>query len=83
MKKLFARFWHPTPVKMRKIGYSILSACLLVAGGGLVVMDDMQEIFSPLEMKIIIGALMAGGFIGKIITSFYTEEEKNVNTEKL
>jgi len=73
MKELIERFKRPTPNKMRKIGYSILSACLLVAGGGLVVMDDMQEIFSPLEMKIIIGALMFGGFVGKIITSFYTE----------
>jgi hypothetical protein len=77
MKKLIDRFSKPTPARMRKIGYSILSACLLIAGGGLVVMDDMQEIFSPIEMKIIIGSLMAAGFIGKFITSFFTEENND------
>lgn len=82
MKQLMNRFWLPTPKKMRKLGYSILAGCTLLAGGGLVLMDEMQEIFSPTEMKIIIGSVMALGFLAKVTTSFFTEDQDE-NSKRL
>lgn len=82
MKQLLNQFWLPTPKKMRKIGYSILATCTMLGTGGLIAMDDLQEIFSPGEMKWIIGIVFILGAIGKAITSFFTEDESEAQNGK-
>lgn len=75
-KELTRRFWLPTPRKIRKLGYAILAGCTLISSGGLFMMEQLQAIFTQFELKIIIGIVMILGFISKVITSLFVEEEK-------
>jgi hypothetical protein len=83
MKNLLDRFWKPTPKKMRKIGYSILAGCTMLSITGTIAIDELMKVFTPIEIKIIIGLPMAIGFIGKVITSFYTEQIPDEDATKL
>ena len=79
MKKILAHYWKPTPKKWRKIGDAILAVGTFVTAGGLLAFDTMQQIYSPKELKIIIGVAFALGVLGKFLTNFFKEEE--VKTE--
>lgn len=68
------RFWRPTPKKWRKIGYALLTAGTALSLVGVVSIDELMKVFSPLEIKILITAPLITGFFGKLITSLYTEE---------
>lgn len=76
MKQLINRFWLPTPKKMRKLGYAILAGCTMLSITGTIAIDELMKVFSPVEIKIMIGLPMVLGFVGKIITSFFTEGDR-------
>ena len=67
-------FYEPTPVKWRKLGDAILYGCGAIGATGLVAFDQMKEIFSAKELKIIIGGVLVLGFLGKFLTNFFKED---------
>jgi len=75
-KKTVSRYYSPTPAKWRKIGDSILYGCGAIGASGLIGFDELKDIFSPKELKIIIGGILILGFVGKFITNFFKEETK-------
>lgn len=76
LKKIENRYYSPTPVKWRKIGDSILYGCGVIGSAGLFGFDNLKEFFSPKELKIIIGAFLIFGFLGKFITNFFKDETR-------
>jgi uncharacterized PurR-regulated membrane protein YhhQ (DUF165 family) len=75
--KLMKNYYSPTPKKWRKIGDAILAVGTAVTAGGLVAFDQLQEIYTAKELKIIIGIAFALGVIGKFLTNFFKEEDSN------
>ena len=73
---MMKNYYKPTPAKWRKIGDSILYVCGAIGATGLIRFDELKDIFSPKELKIIIGAILILGFVGKFITNFFKEESK-------
>lgn len=69
-------YYKPTPKKWRKIGDAILYGCGAIGASGLIAFDQMQSIFSAKEMKVIVGSVLIIGFIGKFLTNFFKEDEK-------
>jgi uncharacterized PurR-regulated membrane protein YhhQ (DUF165 family) len=70
-----SNYFHPTPKKARVFGDSILAVSTFVTSGGLLAFDQLKDIFTPHELKIIIGCAFAGGVIGKYVSNFFKEEE--------
>jgi hypothetical protein len=77
-KKTVGSYYSATPVKWRKIGDSILYSCGVIGAAGLFGFDNLKDVFSPKELKIIIGGVLVLGFVGKFITNFFKEENKTV-----
>lgn len=76
MKALLSNYWKPTPTKWRKIGDSILAVGTFITAGSLLGYDQMKEIFTPKEVKIIIAASFVLGVVGKFLTNFFKDEEQ-------
>lgn len=72
--KLMKHYYAPTPKKWRKIGDAILAVGTAVTAGGLIGFDQLKEIFSTHELKVIIGVFFALGVIGKFLTNFFKED---------
>ena len=73
--KVLDNYWKPTPKKWRKIGDTILAVGTFITAGSLLGYDQMKEIFSPKEVKIIIAASFVLGVVGKFLTNFFKDEE--------
>lgn len=71
--KIFKNYSKPTPKKWRKIGDSLLACAALIGGGGLMAYDNLKDIYSPKELKIIIGATLFIGIVGKFLTNFFSD----------
>ena len=67
-------YWKPTPKKWRKIGDSILFGCGTLGASGLFAFTELKETFGEKELKIIIGIVLALGFIGKFLSNFFKDE---------
>jgi hypothetical protein len=76
MKKLNELYKSPTPKKWRKLGDALLACAALVGGGGILAFDQLKEIYSSHELKIIIGTTLVIGIAGKFLTNFFTDETK-------
>ena len=76
MKKLIKNYYKPTPGKWRKLGDALLACALFVGAGGLMAFDQLKEVYSSHELKLIIGASIALGIIGKFLTNFFSETKK-------
>ena len=76
MKKIIKNYYKPTPKKWRKFGDALLASSALFGGGGLIAFDQLKEIFSSNELKIIIGATIIIGITGKFLTNFFKEDSK-------
>lgn len=76
LKKIENRYYSTTPAKWRKIGDAILYGCGVIGAAGLFGFDNLKEVFSPKELKIIIGAFLIFGFLGKFITNFFKDETR-------
>jgi len=73
--KSLKNYYKPTPIKMRKLGDALLACSALVGGGGILAFDQLKEIYSSHELKIIIGTTLVVGIVGKFLTNFFTSNE--------
>lgn len=71
---MLKNYYKPTPTKWRKIGDSLLACSGIITGGGLFAFDNLLEVFSAHELKIIIGMTFIVGVVGKFITNLAKEE---------
>lgn len=75
MKRLFKNYWSPTPKKWRKIGDAILAVGTFITAGSLMAYDEMKDIFTPKEVKIVIATAFVLGVAGKFLTNFFKDQE--------
>lgn len=68
-------FYEKTPVRMRKIGDAILYGCGTIGASGLIAFDQLKDVFSQNELKLIIGSVLVLGFLGKFLTNFFKEND--------
>ena len=71
MKLRLKHFYAPTPVKVRKFGDALLAISTMITGGGLLAFDQLTTVYTPKELKIIIGASFIAGVLGKFITNLF------------
>jgi len=74
MKELMKRYWTPTPKKWRRIGDSLLAVSTVLAIGGLWQFDNLKDVFTPNELKVMIVLSLVLGVIGKFLTNFFKED---------
>ena len=74
LKKITSSYWKPTPKKWRRIGDSLLAVASVMAIGGLWQFDNLKDIFTPFEIKLMIVSSIVLGVIGKFLTNFFKEE---------
>ena len=74
LKKLTSSYWKPTPKKWRRIGDSLLAVASVMAIGGLWQFDNLKDIFTPFEIKLMIVSSIILGVVGKFLTNFFKEE---------
>lgn len=74
---ILKNYWAPTPKKWRKIGDTILAVGTFVTAGSLLGYDEMKEIFTPKEVKVIIASSFILGVVGKFLTNFFKDETTN------
>lgn len=78
LKQSFKNYYEkPTQKKWRKIGDSLLACAALIGGGGLVAYDELKEIFSSQELKVIIAIVFVVGISGKFLTNYFKENGNN------
>ena len=77
-----SNYYKPTPKKWRKIGDTILAVGTFVTAGSLVQYDQLKEIFTPQEVKVIIASAFVLGVSGKFLTNFFKEEENTKEGEQ-
>lgn len=77
--KNFTKNYYEKPTKKvwRKIGDSLLACAALIGGGGLIAFDELKEIFSSYELKVIIGIVIIIGIAGKFMTNYFKENGKD------
>ena len=71
---LMCNYWKPTPKKWRKIGDSLLAVSTVLSIGGLWQFDNLKDVFTPNELKIMIVVSLVLGVIGKFLTNFFVED---------
>ncbi len=74
ISNLLCHYWKPTPKKWRRVGDSLLAVASVLAIGGLWQFENLKDIFTPLEIKIMIVTSISFGVIGKFLTNFFKEE---------
>lgn len=67
-------YWNPTPKKWRKLGDSLLAVATLIAVGGLWQFDNLRDIFSQSELKVLIITSLISGVVGKFLTNFFKDD---------
>jgi len=67
-------YWRPTPKKWRKVGDSLLAVASVLAIGGLWQFDNLKDIFTPSELKLLIITSIVSGVVGKFLTNFFKED---------
>jgi hypothetical protein len=73
-KKITSSYWKPTPKKWRRIGDSLLAVASVLAIGGLWQFDNLKDIFTLFEIKVMIVSSIMLGVVGKFLTNFFKEE---------
>jgi hypothetical protein len=74
MNKLMKRYWTPTPKKWRRIGDSLLAVSTVLSIGGLWQFDNLKDVFTSNELKVMIVLSLVLGVIGKFLTNFFVED---------
>jgi hypothetical protein len=74
VNSILCNYWKPTPKKWRKAGDALLAAASVLAIGGLWQFDNLKEIFTPTEIKVMIVTSIVLGVIGKFLTNFFKED---------
>lgn len=67
-------YWKPTPKKWRKVGDSLLAVASVLAIGGLWQFDNLKDVFTPSELKLLIITSIVSGVVGKFLTNFFKED---------
>jgi hypothetical protein len=75
LKEITNRYWKPTPKKWRRVGDSLLASASVIAIGGLWQFDNLKEIFTSTEIKVMIVISISLGVIGKFLTNFFKEDD--------
>ena len=73
--KSLKNYYKPTPIKIRKLGDALLACAGLIGGGGILAYDSLKELYTPKELKLIIGATLFIGIVGKFLTNFFSSDE--------
>jgi len=71
---LLCDYWKPTPKKWRKAGDAMLAVASILSIGGLWQFDNLKEIFTPTEIKLMIVTSIILGVVGKFLTNFFKED---------
>jgi hypothetical protein len=74
VNSLMCNYWKPTPKKWRKIGDALLAVSTVLSIGGLWQFDNLKDVFTPNELKIMIVLSLVLGVIGKFLTNFFVED---------
>jgi hypothetical protein len=72
-------YWKPTPTRWRKLGDSLLAVATILSIGGLWQFDNLRDLFSQEELRLMIIISISLGVVGKFLTNFFKDEE---NTEE-
>ena len=72
---LMCHYWKPTPKRWRRIGDSLLAVASVLAIGGLWQFDNLKDIFTTQEIKIMIVTSIVLGVVGKFLTNFFKEDD--------
>jgi hypothetical protein len=73
---MMKKYYEPTPKKWRKLGDSLLAASTIMSLGGVWQFENLREIFTDGEIKIVIIAPMILGVVGKFLTNFFSTESE-------
>ena len=76
MSRLKKHYWAPTPKKWRQIGDVLLAISTFITTGGLIAFDELKSIYTPKEIRILITVIIVCGVLGKFLTNFFKEDEK-------
>jgi len=52
-----------------------LAVAGLFGAGGLIAFDQLKQIYTDHELKVMIGSALLIGIIGKFLTNFFTDEK--------
>ena len=74
VNSLMCNYWRPTPKKWRKIGDSLLAVSTVLSIGGLWQFDNLKDVFTSNELKVMIVLSIVLGVIGKFLTNFFVED---------
>ena len=74
VRGLMCDYWKPTPKRWRRVGDSMLAVASILAIGGLWQFDNLKDIFTGSEIKIMIVVSIVFGVVGKFLTNFFKEE---------
>ena len=67
-------YWKPTPKKWRKMGDALLAVASILSIGGLWQFDNLKDVFTSNELKVMIVLSIVLGVIGKFLTNFFVED---------
>lgn len=74
--KTLKNYYKPTPKKWRKLGDALLACAGVVGGGGILAYDQLKELYTPKELKLMIGIALVVGIAGKFLSNFFTDDLK-------
>ena len=74
VKSLMCNYWKPTPKKWRKMGDALLAVASILSIGGLWQFDNLKDVFTSNELKVMIVLSIVLGVIGKFLTNFFVED---------
>ena len=71
VNSLMCNYWKPTPKKWRKMGDALLAVASILSIGGLWQFDNLKDVFTSNELKVMIVLSIVLGVIGKFLTNFF------------
>ena len=74
VNSLMCNYWKPTPKKWRKMGDALLAEASILSIGGLWQFDNLKDVFTSNELKVMIVLSIVLGVIGKFLTNFFVED---------
>lgn len=74
VNSLMCNYWKPTPKKWRKMGDALLAVASILSIDGLWQFDNLKDVFTSNELKVMIVLSIVLGVIGKFLTNFFVED---------
>jgi hypothetical protein len=80
MSKVVNRYYTKhTKIRCKKIGDALLYSCSAIGATGIFGYDLIKETFSPTAVKIVVGCVLLLGVVGKFLSNFCKQDEKEIN----